>query len=210
MKMRKLVLFIVFCCVSAIAQAGIIVTINVNPGSSTGAFTPGETVIADVFMEMTEATDSLGVFSFGVQYDQSELSFVSRQDFAFGVLGERIPNLANEPIGIVTNVNAFNFSANQLGPVGPIRVSSLEFLASNPSGDINDTDLLPGVFDLGADAFFDANFSDIASTVSFNGASVTAAAVPEPSSMVALASFAAVGGYLRRRRRNKVASNQAA
>lgn len=201
--------FILMVALANIASAGIIVSVNVTPNSSTGMFAPGDTVVADVFLQLTAPADRLGIYSFGVQYDTSELTYVSRQDFPFGVLSERFPNSPTEPLGTITNINAYNLSSppqDQTGIFGPVRVASLVFTATNPTGDATDIDLLPGAFDIGNDLFGDGLGNLLTSSVTFNGASVTA--VPEPSSMVALASVAGVGAYLRRRQKNKVAKPQ--
>ncbi len=206
MSLKSLTLSIAFglLLLVSVGQSAIIVSVNVNPGSSTGAFAPGSVVTADVFLELSEATDSLGVYTFGVEYDQSELSYVGRQDFTFGALNERIANSPAEPLGRVSNINAYTLGAGQSGVFGPIRVASLTFNAINPNGGVGDLDLRPGFYDPGADGFFSSTFQDVTGSVTFNGASVTA--VPEPASIAVLAIAGAAGTYYRRRRQNKVAN----
>ncbi len=190
------------------ADAAIIVNVNVASNSSTVAVNPGDTVTADIFMQLTETTD-LAAYNFRVLYDASELSFVSRNEFAFGNLNFQDPNNPPGAGGIVVNIDNATFDLfGTAAPFGPVRIASLVFTAMNPNGDASDIDIAPDAGDLGSNAFFASNGSQYpSSSVVFSGASVTA--VPEPGSMAAIAIVGGVGA-LYRRRRNKVAKQQMA
>ncbi len=104
------------------ADAAIIVNVNVASNSSTVAVNPGDTVTADIFMQLTETTD-LAAYNFRVLYDASELSFVSRNEFAFGNLNFQDPNNPPGAGGIVVNIDNATFDLfGTAAPFGPFEL----------------------------------------------------------------------------------------
>jgi hypothetical protein len=186
---------------TANAFGAIIVSVDLDdatPGiQNNRIFGAGQSVTAGVFMELTSPSN-LAIYNFSVRYDTSELTFVSRAESAFGVLTETdTTNPVNTTTGTIFRIDGSTFGPAQTAPFGPTRVATLVFTTTNPTGGINDIDIIAGLFQSADDLFFDNAFNNVNTTVTFNGASISA--VPEPGSVMLLAAGGAGLFWFRRR-----------
>jgi hypothetical protein len=187
---------------TANAFGGLIISVDLDDApllQTSREFSSGQTFTAGIFMEMTAPT-TLGVYNFSVRYDTTELSYVSRTEFGFGLLGESdTSNGVNTTTGTIFRIDGAALGpAGQVTPLGPVRVASLVFTTLSPTGGIADIDIIGGLFQTDDDLFFDNDFSNITTQVVFQGASITA--VPEPSSFALMAISVGAWAYGIRRR----------
>lgn len=163
----------------------------------------GDTVVADIFLDLTSADNSLIAYNFDVQFDETLLSFTSRSEtpgnlgggFTNGVLAVNKTvsgGFVRQLEGITTDVGIVGSFAN------PIQIASLSFTAFAPGS----STLLSDDSDPTFNEWFNANLDEISDGVQFTPATITA--VPEPSSFALLAMVAGVCACGSRRKRHQI------
>lgn len=184
------------------AHGAIIITTDLGAGPGVSrTFVPGEVVSANIFMELTTPSD-LSSYNFSVRFDQSELTYQTRDENDFGALNLELATADSTSGNLVLNIDRATLSAaGQGAPFGPVNVATLNFLFNPTAGSDLPVDIEAGLFSTGNDFFFSANGSDVGGQVDFSGSAVSVSAVPEPGSMAALAAVGAGGWYTRRRRK---------
>ncbi len=192
-------------CLAADSIAAIVIRTDVSSADgiqSSGTFTPGQSVTADIFMELTD-TSSLSFYSFSLDYDATAFTLTSRNEFAFGTLAELdSTNGVNIPSGIAYRIDGSTIGTGPVGPFGPSRIASFTF-ATNPAAAVGPQfSIAPGFFEPGEEFFFSNSSADVAGSVEFFGGSLQAvSAVPEPTTISALAIAGVCGIWIRRRQK---------
>ena len=184
------------------AHGAIIVTTDLGSGpGASRTFVPGDVVSANIFMELTAPSD-LSSYNFSVRFDQSELTYQSRDENDFGALNLELSPADSTSGNLVLNIDRASLTSSQGSPFGPVNVATLNFLFNPTAGTDLPVDIEAGLFSSGNDFFFAADGTDVSGQVDFSGSAVSVSAVPEPGAVAALA---AVGGgwFVRRRRQAK-------
>jgi hypothetical protein len=197
--------------VCKLATAGVILSVVLDPSYAPSSGTavptsarmisvlPGATVNARIFAELTAGT-SLSNYQFAISYNPAQVSYVagSRTETPTNLPGltelNTAGNTVNTTTGRVFGLDGGTFGNGPVAPLGPVQVAALSFLSTNQSSTIT-----PGIFQIGADGFFDNAGIDLVagSQVTFQSGTITA--VPEPSSIM-LFGAAGLGMCLTRRR----------
>ncbi len=191
------------CISAAFSQlaAGALITIDMDSSTAgiqnTLNVAGGAPVSIDIIIDINEPT-GLGNYSFSVNYDSSLLSITGISESPIPGFTDFAPTDFATP-GLVSFIDGFDGG----GPVTPINfngvVATLTFNAANVTGSGSVAPFL----DINFDGFFDDNGAPIAVSFASGSINVTAASVPEPSTMSVL--FALVSGSLWRfRRRSSV------
>jgi hypothetical protein len=169
------------------SQAGVILSIDLDPSvsgvQSAGNFAVGQTVNADVVLSLDAAPPtSLSTYQFSIQYDRTELEFVSRSESVipgFGFVETDTSNVNNTSLGELYLFGA-DTGVGPTAPSGQFVVASLVFNAIAPSGAAGDIDIRAArLTSQGDDFLVNGTFAVIpVSQLTFNSASVSGIAVP--------------------------------
>ncbi len=202
------------CMLGGVGRSAIVLRVDMDlatTGIQTNLVaTPGSTVTAGLFMELTAPT-SLSVYNFSVEFDRNELTFQSRSESPEALTGLSeldTTNINNISTGRLFRFDGGTFAATggPTGPFGPVKVGEIVFLASAPTGAATDIDLTPGRFEPLFDTFFDNLGIEVTNQVTFFGGSVSVANIPEPASMGLVVIGCAVAVFGARRRSNSTSS----
>ena len=183
-------LSILFVVMTANAgRSAIVLRVDMDPvaaGVQTNIIgTPGATITAGLFMELT-GTTSLSGYNYSIQYDSNELTFQSRMELPSNLTGLSELDSSNpNDVGLLQRFDGgtFNLAGGPTGPFGPVKVGEILFTVKTPSGTASDIDVIPGRFEPTADRSFDNNFAEVTTSISYFGGSVSVASIPEPTSL---------------------------
>ncbi|TWT85037.1 hypothetical protein CA13_65190 [Planctomycetes bacterium CA13] len=160
----------------------------------------GESLTANVILELDGDT-TLANYSVSLGFDPTELSYVTGSETPPSPLSSL--NALSLNITVPSQPEVDGIEAGTLGPtgasVGIYTIASLTFNILTPLGDATDVDLILFDDEL-LDGSFDQEFNLLVPV--YGGASITAVAVPEPSTF-SLGVACVVGTLTKRRRRRQ-------
>ncbi len=189
------------------SEAAVTFSADFNPAEdgiqSTVDASIGDRVTIDFVFDLTDTT-SLSFWNFSVLFNTDNLAFVSREETpppGASYVESDTANVNDLPNGLLHRFG-FDTAVGPIAPFGPVKVGSATFDVIGLNTPASGFDVTVGDFDLpGIDEFLGNDFLPIdRSMVFFEGGSLSAVAIPEPSSMAIFGVLGVAGAYRVRRK----------
>ncbi len=182
------------------------ILVDMDPGTtgiqSSLWASPGDSITVALVLDLGASfPDGLSIYGFSVRHDTGELDVTGATEGVF-------PGLANLTVGLETisddypassgdgEVNTFEGYTMGSGPTGGSSVVGTITYTVSSAADDGLADVVPALWNVGVDGFFDNSSSDISGAFSFSPGYV----VPEPREFALMAGLLCAGAaWLRRR-----------